>query len=57
MDKAALLGCGVTTGYGSPINVLPVKEGSTVGVFGLGAIGMVVNFCYFLRHWEHFRRF
>uniref|UniRef100_A0A183C2P9 ADH_N domain-containing protein n=1 Tax=Globodera pallida TaxID=36090 RepID=A0A183C2P9_GLOPA len=42
LDKAALLGCGVPTGYGSPIKGCPVNAGSTVGVWGLGAVGLAV---------------
>lgn len=42
LDKVTLLGCGVTTGYGSPINWCPVSEGSNVGVWGMGAIGVSV---------------
>uniref|UniRef100_A0A914HX06 Uncharacterized protein n=1 Tax=Globodera rostochiensis TaxID=31243 RepID=A0A914HX06_GLORO len=42
LDKAALLGCGVPTGYGSPIKGCPINAGSTVGVWGLGAVGLAV---------------
>ena len=38
-----LLGCGVTTGIGAVHNTAKVKEGDTVAVFGLGAIGLAVN--------------
>jgi S-(hydroxymethyl)glutathione dehydrogenase / alcohol dehydrogenase len=37
-----LLGCGVTTGIGAVHNTAKVKEGDTVAVFGLGAIGLAV---------------
>ena len=37
-----LLGCGVTTGIGAVHNTSKVKEGDTVAVFGLGAIGLAV---------------
>ncbi len=40
LDKAALVGCGVTTGWGSAINAADVRSGETVVVVGLGGIGM-----------------
>jgi S-(hydroxymethyl)glutathione dehydrogenase/alcohol dehydrogenase len=42
LDKVCLLGCGVTTGIGAVFNTAGVEEGSTVAVFGLGAIGLSV---------------
>lgn len=42
MDKICLLGCGVTTGIGAVLNTAKVEPGSTVAVFGLGAIGLAV---------------
>ncbi|ROO25715.1 S-(hydroxymethyl)glutathione dehydrogenase/class III alcohol dehydrogenase [Salinisphaera orenii] len=42
LDKVCLLGCGVTTGIGAVFNTAEVEEGSTVAVFGLGAIGLSV---------------
>jgi len=42
MDKICLLGCGVTTGIGAALNTAKVEAGSTVAVFGLGAIGLAV---------------
>lgn len=42
LDKICLLGCGVTTGIGAVINTAKVTAGSTVAVFGLGAIGLAV---------------
>jgi len=42
MDKICLLGCGVTTGIGAVLNTAKVEAGSTVAVFGLGAIGLAV---------------
>ncbi|KAL3093562.1 hypothetical protein niasHS_006202 [Heterodera schachtii] len=42
LDKAALLGCGIATGYGSPVKGCPITEGSTVGVWGMGAVGLAV---------------
>ncbi|KMZ74029.1 Alcohol dehydrogenase 2, putative, expressed [Zostera marina] len=40
LDKMSLLSCGVTTGVGAVWNDANVKEGETVAVFGLGAIGL-----------------
>ncbi|KAF7635234.1 hypothetical protein Mgra_00005349 [Meloidogyne graminicola] len=42
LDKVCLIGCGVTTGYGAPINCCVVTKGSIVGVWGMGAIGLSV---------------
>ncbi|MGA5462315.1 NDMA-dependent alcohol dehydrogenase [Mycobacterium sp. NPDC050041] len=40
LDKAALIGCGVTTGYGSAVRTGDVRAGDTVVVIGAGGIGM-----------------
>jgi S-(hydroxymethyl)glutathione dehydrogenase/alcohol dehydrogenase len=40
LDRAALLGCGVTTGMGAVLNTARVEAGSTVAVFGAGGIGL-----------------
>jgi NDMA-dependent alcohol dehydrogenase len=40
LDKAALVGCGVTTGWGAAVNAAGVQAGETVVVIGLGGIGM-----------------
>ncbi|MGQ0481142.1 MAG: NDMA-dependent alcohol dehydrogenase [Pseudonocardia sp.] len=40
LDKAALIGCGVTTGYGSSVRTAAVTPGETVVVLGAGGIGM-----------------
>ena len=40
LDEVCLLGCGVTTGIGSVLNVAKAEEGSTVAVFGLGGVGL-----------------
>ncbi len=40
LDKAALIGCGVTTGVGAALNTAKVEPGSTVAVFGAGGIGL-----------------
>ncbi|WP_168016217.1 S-(hydroxymethyl)glutathione dehydrogenase/class III alcohol dehydrogenase [Halomonas salinarum] len=42
LDKICLLGCGVTTGIGAVMNTAKVEPGSTIAVFGLGAIGLAV---------------
>lgn len=41
-DKACLLSCGVSTGIGAAWKVAEVEEGSTVAIFGLGAVGLAV---------------
>jgi S-(hydroxymethyl)glutathione dehydrogenase / alcohol dehydrogenase len=40
LDKAALIGCGVTTGVGAVINTAKVRPGDTVAVIGCGGIGL-----------------
>lgn len=40
LDKAALLGCGVPTGWGSAVNAAQVKPGDIVIVMGVGGIGI-----------------
>jgi NDMA-dependent alcohol dehydrogenase len=40
LDKAALVGCGVTTGYGSAVRSAEVRAGETVVVMGIGGIGI-----------------
>ncbi|MFB4202339.1 MULTISPECIES: S-(hydroxymethyl)glutathione dehydrogenase/class III alcohol dehydrogenase [Arhodomonas] len=42
LDKVCLLGCGITTGIGAVHNTARVEPGSTVAVFGLGAVGLSV---------------
>ncbi len=39
LDKAALVGCGVTTGWGSAVYAADVQPGETVVVYGVGGIG------------------
>ena len=39
LDKAALVGCGVTTGWGSSVHAANVKAGESVVVIGIGGIG------------------
>ena len=40
LDKAALVGCGVTTGWGSAVYSADVKAGDTVVVIGIGGVGI-----------------
>ena len=40
LDRAALIGCGVTTGVGSVIHTAQVEAGSTVAVIGCGGVGL-----------------
>ena len=40
LDRAALIGCGVTTGVGAVFNTAKVEPGSTVAVIGCGGIGL-----------------
>jgi NDMA-dependent alcohol dehydrogenase len=40
LERAALVGCGVTTGWGSATYAADVRSGETVAVVGLGGIGM-----------------
>jgi S-(hydroxymethyl)glutathione dehydrogenase/alcohol dehydrogenase len=39
-DRAALIGCGVMTGFGAVVNRAQVRTGSTMAVFGVGGIGL-----------------
>jgi S-(hydroxymethyl)glutathione dehydrogenase/alcohol dehydrogenase len=41
-DRAALVGCGVTTGVGAALNTARVAPASTVAVFGCGGVGTSV---------------
>jgi len=42
LDRAALVGCAVTTGVGAALNTAQVAPGSTVAVFGAGGVGISV---------------
>ncbi len=42
LDKAALLGCAVITGYGAVIHAAKVRPGSLVAIFGAGGVGLNV---------------
>ena len=39
LDKACLVGCGVTTGWGSSVYAADVQPGDNVAVIGIGGIG------------------
>jgi S-(hydroxymethyl)glutathione dehydrogenase/alcohol dehydrogenase len=39
LEKVCLFGCGVSTGLGAAWKTCNVAEGSSVAVFGLGAVG------------------
>jgi S-(hydroxymethyl)glutathione dehydrogenase/alcohol dehydrogenase len=40
LDTASLLGCGVTTGYGSVVRTGEARAGDTVVVMGIGGVGI-----------------
>jgi len=40
LDRAALIGCGVTTGVGAVIHTAKVAPGETVAVIGCGGVGL-----------------
>jgi S-(hydroxymethyl)glutathione dehydrogenase/alcohol dehydrogenase len=40
LDRAAILGCGVTTGLGASINTAKIRPGENVAVIGLGGVGV-----------------
>ncbi|MCY4404126.1 MAG: Zn-dependent alcohol dehydrogenase [Candidatus Poribacteria bacterium] len=40
LEKAALVGCGVTTGIGAVLNTAKVEPGSSVAVIGTGGVGL-----------------
>lgn len=42
LDRAALIGCGVTTGLGAALNTAQVAAGDTVAVIGCGGVGLSV---------------
>jgi S-(hydroxymethyl)glutathione dehydrogenase/alcohol dehydrogenase len=42
LDRAALVGCAVTTGVGAALNTAQVTPGSSVVVFGAGGVGISV---------------
>ena len=40
LDRAALLGCGVLTGWGAVTRTADIRAGESVAVFGCGAVGL-----------------
>ena len=43
LDRIALLGCGISTGWGAVYNTAKMEEGAnSVAVFGIGAVGLAV---------------
>ncbi len=40
LDRAALIGCGVTTGLGAALNTAKVRPGDTCAVIGCGGVGL-----------------
>ncbi len=40
LDRAALIGCGVITGFGAAVNTAGVRMGESVAVVGCGGVGM-----------------
>ena len=42
LNDACMLGCGVSTGWGAVHNTCKVESGSSVAVFGVGAVGLAV---------------
>lgn len=40
LDRAALIGCAVTTGFGAVINTADIEVGSSVAVIGCGGVGL-----------------
>lgn len=42
LNKVCVLGCGISTGWGATMNNTEVKPGTSVAVWGLGAVGLAV---------------
>ena len=42
LESISLLGCGLSTGVGAVENTAKVEKGSSVAVFGMGAVGLAV---------------
>jgi alcohol dehydrogenase (nicotinoprotein) len=40
LDKVALIGCGVPTGWGSAVHAAGVEPGDTILIYGIGGIGI-----------------
>jgi len=43
LNKVCLLGCGVSTGYGAVLNNAKVEAGSSVAIWGMGAVGKEIQ--------------
>src|SRR3954462_10626849 len=42
IDAAALIGCGLLTGFGAAVNTASIRKGDTVAVIGCGGVGLNV---------------
>lgn len=42
LQKACLLGCGITTGFGAATKTANVQAGDNIAVFGVGCVGLAV---------------
>ncbi len=42
LDRAALIGCGVTTGLGAAFNTAKIRPGHTAAVIGCGGVGLSI---------------
>ena len=42
ITRAALIGCGVLTGFGAAVNTASIRKGDTVAVIGCGGVGLNV---------------
>ncbi len=40
LDRASLIGCGVTTGLGAALNTVHIRAGESVAVIGCGGVGL-----------------
>jgi S-(hydroxymethyl)glutathione dehydrogenase / alcohol dehydrogenase len=40
LDRAALIGCGVTTGLGAALNTVRIPAGASVAIIGCGGVGL-----------------
>jgi S-(hydroxymethyl)glutathione dehydrogenase/alcohol dehydrogenase len=40
LDRACLIGCGVTTGFGAAVRSAGIKPGETVAIIGCGGVGL-----------------
>ncbi|KAM1216849.1 hypothetical protein TB2_012903 [Malus domestica] len=46
LDKVCVISCGICTGFGATVNVAKPKKGSSIAIFGLGAVGLAVSHSY-----------